>query len=75
MKSEQDMNDLNHKLDLIVRLLAYQLVSDKTFSHAAPVLKRLGMTASEIAAVIDTSANSVNALIALSKKTKKSKKS
>jgi hypothetical protein len=73
MKAVQDANDLNRKLDLIIQLLAYQIVSDKRFSEAAPVLKRLGMSTNEIASVIDTSVNSINALIAIHKKAKKSK--
>ena len=45
MSSDQRIDELNRKLDLVVRLLAYQLVSGKTLSHGAPILKRIGLTA------------------------------
>ena len=75
MSSDQTINELNRKLDLVVRLLAYQLASGKTLSHGAPILKRLGLTASEIAAVFDTTPNTVNVRLAESRRTKKTKES
>jgi hypothetical protein len=73
MITEEKIDELNRKIDLLVRLLAYQLVSGKTLSHGAPVLKRLGLSASEIAAVFDTTANTVSVRLAESKKAKKIK--
>lgn len=73
MSSDQRIDELNRKLDLVVRLLAYQLVSGKTLSHGAPILKRLGLSAAEIAAVFDTTTNTVNVRLAESKKAKKPK--
>jgi hypothetical protein len=73
MSSDPRIDELNRKLDLVVRLLAYQLVSGKTLSHGAPILKRLGMNAAEIAAVFDTTTNTVNVRLAESKKAKKTK--
>lgn len=74
MAHDQKTDDLNRKLDLVVRLLAYQLVSGKTLSHGAPILKRLGMNAFEIAAVFGTTPNTVNVRLAESRKGKKTKK-
>jgi hypothetical protein len=73
MTNEERIDELNRKLDLIVRLLAYQLVAGKTLSNGAPVLKRLGLSASEIAAVFDTTSNTVNVRLTESKKAKKDK--
>jgi hypothetical protein len=75
MNTEQQIAELNRKLDLVVRLLAYQLVSGKTLSHGAPILKRIGMTAQEIAAVFDTTANTVSVRLTESKKAKKNRQS
>jgi hypothetical protein len=73
MANEDKLDELNRKLDLIVRILAYQLVSGKTLSNGAPVLKRLGLSAGEIAAVFDTTPNTVNVRLTESKKAKKAK--
>lgn len=73
MSNEEKIDELNRKLDVIVRLLAYQLVSGKTLSHAAPILKRLGLTASEIAAVFDTKATTVHVRLSESRKDRKVK--
>jgi hypothetical protein len=73
MSNEEKMDELNQKLDLVVRILAYQLVSGKTLSNGAPVLKRLGLSASEIAAVFGTTQNTVNVRLTESKKAKKTK--
>jgi hypothetical protein len=74
MSADQQIADLNRKLDLLVRLFAYQLVSGKTLSHGAPILKRIGMTAQEIAAVFDTTSNTVNVRLTESKKARKNKR-
>ena len=74
MSADQQIADLNRKLDLLVRLFAYQLVSGKTLSHGAPILKRIGMTAQEIAAVFDTTSNTVNVRLTESKKERKNKR-
>jgi hypothetical protein len=73
MSSEQQINELNRKLDLVIHLLAYQLVSGKTLSNGAPILRRLGLTAAEIAAVFDTTPNTVNVRLTESKKAKRTK--
>jgi hypothetical protein len=73
MSSEKSIDELSHKLDVIIRLLAYQLVSDKTLTHAAPILKRIGLSANEIAAVFDTTATTVHVRLSESRKGKRLK--
>jgi len=71
MSDDKKFDELNQKLDLITRLLAYQLLSGKTLSHAAPILRRLGMSAAEIAKIFDTTTNTVQVRLAEAKKAKK----
>ncbi len=75
MISQAKIDQLDRKLDLVVRLLAYQLVSEKTLTHGAPVLRRLGLTASEIAAVFGTTAGAVSVRLSEAKKGKTPKES
>jgi hypothetical protein len=70
--SNENLDALDRKLSILVRLAAYQLVQGKSLMEAAPILRRLGLTASEIAAVFDSTTNTVNVMVSKSKK-KKSK--
>lgn len=73
MITEQQIKELNQKLDVLIRLLAYQLVAETNISTGAPILRRLGLTATEIATVFGTTSNTVNVRLTESKKTKLSK--
>ena len=73
MSSDADTAEINRKLDMLIRLIAYQTVEKKTLSEGAPLLRRLGLTAAEIAAIYDSTANAVNVRLAEARKKKKGK--
>jgi predicted double-glycine peptidase len=73
MSDETNLEAINRKLDTLIRLVAYQTVQKMTLSEGAPLLRRFGFTASEIAAIYDSTANAVNVRLAEAKKKKKSK--
>ncbi len=73
MSNEKNSDEINRKLDTLLRLLAYQTVGKMTLSEGAPLLRRLGFTAAEIAAIYDSTANAVNVRLAEAKKKKKDK--
>lgn len=67
--SEKDSTqEINRKLSLIINLLAYQVVQGKTVAEGAPLLKRMGLTLSEIAEVFGSTTNAVNVRINEAKK-------
>ena len=74
MSSEQQTQELLHKLDVLINLMAYQLISEMNLSTGAPILRRLGLTASEIATIFGTTSNTVNVRLTESKKFKHKKK-
>ena len=71
MSNEPLLEETNRKLDVVMRLLAYQIVDKMTLAEGAPILKRLGLAASEIAAIYDSTRTSVNVRLAEAKKRKK----
>lgn len=72
MSNEKDLNEVNRKLDILLKLMAYQTVGKMTLTEGAPLLRRLGFTPSEIAAIYGSSQNVVNVRLAeAKKKTKK----
>jgi hypothetical protein len=70
MSDDTSWEEINRKLDRLISLLAYQTVEKKTLSEGAPLLRRLGFTASEIAAIYDSTSNAVNVRLAEAKKKK-----
>jgi hypothetical protein len=71
MSDDTALNEINRKLDRLISLLGYQTVEKKTLSEGAPLLRRLGFTAAEIAAIYDSTSNAVNVRLAEAKKKKK----
>ncbi len=70
MKSTEEK--ILEKLDKILMVLCIQVAGDKSMTEAARALKLAGVDNSAIAAVLNTSANSVSVLTAgMRKKTKK----
>jgi len=70
MKSgdEAVVRSIDRKLSVVIQLLAYGIVRDKTVSEGAPVLKRFGLTADEIASVFDSTAKAVGVRVAEAKR-------
>lgn len=73
MTTETQIAELDRKLDVLLNLLAYQTVSKMTLTEGAPLLKRLGFTQSEIAAIYGTTPNAVGTRLAEAKKKSKKK--
>ncbi len=72
MDSDSSLTDVNRKLDVLLKLLAYQTVGKMTLTEGAPLLRRLGFTPSEIAAIYGSTTNVVSVRLAeAKKKTKK----
>ena len=67
--------EIMRKLDALLKLVAYQTVGKMTLSEGAPLLRRLGFTPSEIAAIYDSTANTVNVRLAEAKKKRRTKAS
>lgn len=73
MNNEKKTEEIGRKLDTLLKLIAYQTVGKMTLSEGAPILRRLGFTPSEIAAIYDSNTNVVNVGLAKAKKKKKEK--
>jgi hypothetical protein len=71
--SNDILSEVNRKLDVIIRILAYQVVAKMTLSEGAPLLKRIGLNASEIAAVYDSSPKSISVRISEARRREKGK--
>jgi len=74
MSDESNAQEINRKLDVLIRLLAYQTVEKMTLSEGAPLLRRMGFTAAEIATIYDSTANAVNVRLAEARKKVSKKK-
>jgi hypothetical protein len=64
----EDLKSIDRKLGVLISLIAYQIAEGKTVAEGAPVLKRLGLSSSEIADVFDSTAKAVSVRIAEAKK-------
>jgi hypothetical protein len=64
----QILKAIDRKLSTIVHLYAYTVAKDKTVAEGAPILRRLGLAPSEVAAVFNTTVNVVNVRTADAKK-------
>lgn len=68
------LKEMNRKLDVLLKLLAYQTVGKLTLTEGAPLLRRLNFTPSEIAAIYESTVGSVQVRLADYKKKKTQKK-
>ncbi len=68
MDYEKQIQEINEKLDRLTNLLAYQTVGKMTLAEGAPLLRRLGFSQSEIAAIYGTNAKVVSVRLAEAKK-------
>ena len=64
------LQTINHKITILVHVMAYQMIEGKTLAEGAPVLKRLGFNAGEIAGIFDSTSNTINVLLSKAKKKK-----
>ncbi len=68
MTDERTINEVRDALATIKRLLAAQVGSDLTIAERAPLLHRLGVDRSTIAAVCNTTENVVSVRVAESRR-------
>ena len=72
MGKDNDLGEIDRKLDVLIKLLAYQTVGKMTLTEGAPLLRRLGFTPTEIAAIYGSNSKVVSVRLAeAKKKTKK----
>lgn len=60
------------KLDVIIRLLATPLVEDKTLSQKAELLAQIGLDNNQIAAICDTTPDTIRATRSKARRQRKS---
>jgi hypothetical protein len=70
MSTEKDLEQISKRLNVVIKLLAYQIVSDKTVTQGAPILKRLGLSLADIADIYKTTPNAIAVRVAESKRSK-----
>ncbi|MFY9300031.1 MAG: hypothetical protein WAO91_02415 [Candidatus Nitrosotenuis sp.] len=57
--SEKESGDISKKLDIISRLLAFNIIKDKPVNEQIDILTKAGLKASDIAALLDKTENQV----------------
>jgi len=67
-KQDETLTSINRKLSKLRNLEAYKLVGQMTITEGAPILKRFGLEASEIASVFDTTSGTVQVRLSEAKK-------
>jgi len=73
MANNNHIEEIDRKLGILLRLIAYQTVEKMTLSEGAPLLRRLGLNSGEIAEIYESTPNAVNVRLAEAKKKKKVK--
>ncbi len=69
MSSDADFVELTGKLNTIIRLLALSVISDnESLRESALLLQRAGLGPKEIAALCDTTANTVSVALSTAKR-------
>ena len=68
------LRSIDRKLGSLLSLMAYQTVRDMTIAEGAPLLRRLGFSPGDIAAVFDSTVNAVSVRLAEAKKKGQAKK-
>lgn len=66
--TDENFDRIEAKLDIIIRLLAKQIVGEKTNTEAAPYLHKLGLSPSEIASILDSTPGAVSKYVSEAKK-------
>ncbi len=70
--NDMDLKNLMGKVDLLIRITAFQIVKDKeSIKDRAELLDRLGVDRKEIGKICDTSSDAVRALISQARKKQK----
>ena len=69
-----ELQSIEQKLDVLIRLNAYLATKGMKVAEAAPILNGLGISSAEIALVLGSTPNAVNVRISESKANKKNTK-
>ncbi len=74
--SQDSVATMDRKLNILINLMAYQIVGAMTLAEGAPILRRLGMSPADIATVFDSTTESVRTRLKEAKRrtTKKKRK-
>jgi DNA-directed RNA polymerase specialized sigma24 family protein len=67
-ETQNSLGAIDKKLKTLINLIAYQIAQGKTLAESAPVLRRLGITPSEIAAIFGSTSGAVSVRLAEAKK-------
>lgn len=70
--NDEQFSSLTRKLDSITKLLAFNIIKDKTVNEQVDILSKTGLKASEIADILGKTENQVYVTQSLLRKKKKS---
>ena len=62
MTDEDQLVELNRKMDTLIRLIAVQVLGNKTKTEGVGILTELGFTQGEIASLLRTTVGSVKSM-------------
>ncbi len=68
MKDNSSIEEMNRKLGILIKLFSYQVVAGVRLSEGAPLLRRIGLSQSEIAEIYGSTAKSISVRLAEAKK-------
>ncbi len=66
--TDNSLQTITHKLDMLINLLAHQAVGNMTNTEAVPLLQRLGFTPAETAWILGISSHTVSVRLNEAKK-------
>lgn len=69
--SEKELGDISKKLDTVSRLLAFNIIKDKSVNEQVDILTKAGLRASEIASILDKTENQIYVTQSMLKKKRK----
>lgn len=69
--SEKELADISKKLDIMTKLLAFNIVRDKPVNEQVDILTKAGLRAVEIASLLDKTENQIYVTQTLLRKKKK----
>lgn len=68
---EKSKKSLEEKMDILIKLNAYIATKGMKVAEAAPILNSLGLASSDIATILGSTVNAVNARLSEARKNKK----
>lgn len=74
-RDDELLESIDRMLSLLVNLTAYQIAQGKTIAEGAPLLRRLGLRQGEIAAIFNTTVNTIGVRLAEARKRPRGRRS